>query len=250
MLYPTIDSDIYVTGIREASLAKYASNAFHAAKVTFANEIGILAKEIGADSRNVLDILVSDTVLNISGAYLKPGMPFGGSCLPKDLIALQGISRANQIDSLMISSLNESNKIQLDRVAKRVLESKPKVVTFLGISFKEYTDDLRESPLLALAVKLKEQGVQVKIYDPGVDPTLFIGANLLAMNEYLQELSQVMYPDLDKALENVDVVVLGHKNLSESIISSGIRISTKVFDLVGVSKKTSSYFENLEGLYW
>ncbi len=250
MLYPTINSDIYVTGIKEASLAKYASNAFHAAKVTFANEIGTLAKEIGADSRNVLDILVSDTVLNISGAYLKPGMPFGGSCLPKDLIALQGISRANQIDNPMISSLNESNKIQLDRVAKRVLESKPKVVTFLGISFKENTDDIRESPLLALAVKLKEQGVQVKIYDPGVDPTLFIGANLSAMIESLPELSQVMYSDLDKALEDVDVIVLGHKNLSESMKSSGIRISAKVFDLVGVSKKTSLYFENLEGLYW
>ena len=66
------------------------------------------------------------------------------------------------------------------------------------------------------------------------------------MIESLPELSQVMYPDLDKALEDVDVLVLGHKNLSESVTSSGIRISTKVFDLVGVSKKTSSYFENLE----
>ena len=249
-LYPTIKSDIYVTGIKEASLAKYASNAFHAAKVTFANEIGTLAKEIGADSRNVLDILVSDNVLNISGAYLKPGMPFGGSCLPKDLIALQGISRANQIDSPMISSLNESNKIQLDRVAKRVLESKPKVVTFLGISFKENTDDLRESPLLALAVKLKEQGVQVKIYDPGVDPGLFIGANLAAMIESIPELSQVMCQDVNTALADVDVIILGHKNLSESVTLSDIKISTKVFDLVGVSKKVSSNLENLEGLYW
>ena len=250
MLYPTIISEIYVTGIKEASLAKYASNAFHAAKVTFANEIGTLAKEIGADSRNVLDILVSDTVLNISGAYLKPGMPFGGSCLPKDLKALQGISRTNQIDNPMISSLNESNKIQLDRVAKRVLESKPKVVTFLGISFKENTDDLRESPLLALAVKLKEQGIQVKIYDPGIDPALFIGANLSAMIESIPELSQIMYQDLNAVLEDVDVIVLGHKNLSESVTSSDIKISTKVFDLVGVSEKASSNFENLEGLYW
>ena len=249
-MYPAIVSDVYVTGLKEASLVKYASNAFHAAKVTFANEIGILAKEIGADSREVLDILVSDTVLNISGAYLKPGMPFGGSCLPKDLIALQDISRANKIDNPMISSLNTSNKIQLDRVAQKVLESKPKVVTFLGISFKENTDDLRESPFLALAVKLKEQEVQVRIYDPGVDPALFIGANLSAMIESIPELSQIMYKDLNKALEDVDVIVLGHKNLSESLTSSAIKISTKVFDLVGVSKKASSNFENLEGLYW
>ena len=86
-----------------------------------------------------------------------------------------------------------------------------------------------------MAVKLKEQGIQVKIYDPAIDPALFIGANLSAMIESIPELSQIMYQDLNTVLEDVDVIVLGHKNLSESVTSSDIKISTKVFDLVGVS---------------
>ncbi len=179
-LHEGIEAPVFQTGIREAELTKFVDNSWHAVKVSFANEIGRVCQNLGISAKAVHEIFVSDTKLNISPYYLRPGGPFGGSCLPKDVRALQYIAAdcgaaTHLVDSLIRS--NEAHKHHQFTLASEGLESGAKVL-LVGLSFKAETDDLRESPAVDLARKLLDAGYNLDIYDPGLKPENLIGQNL------------------------------------------------------------------------
>ena len=153
-----------LTSLGLAEFIKYANNAWHGLKVGFANEIGSLSKAMGIDGREVMRILAKETVLNISPAYLRPGFAFGGSCLPKDLRAINKVSEDYSVSTPLLTSVLQSNDAHLERCVQKVLASGATVVGLIGISFKSDTDDMRESPSLKLACRLLEEGVIIKIF--------------------------------------------------------------------------------------
>ncbi|HEU4627862.1 MAG TPA: nucleotide sugar dehydrogenase, partial [Steroidobacteraceae bacterium] len=165
------------TSIGVAELMKYACNAFHAVKITFANEIGRIAQSAGVDAREVMDFVCRDKRLNISPAYLKPGFAFGGSCLPKDLRALNYLAKVNDLTLPMLGSVLGSNRAHIDHALDKVMVPGVKRVGMLGLSFKAGTDDLRESPLVAVAERLIGKGYQLRIFDSEVNLSRLIGAN-------------------------------------------------------------------------
>src|SRR5215469_4279835 len=147
-LYAWVPGRLFETSFRSAEMVKYVCNAWHAVKVSFANEVGTLAKSLGVDAEAVMEIFSSDTKLNISPAYLKPGFAFGGSCLPKDVRALAYHARQLDLHLPLLDAVIPSNQAHIDRAAELVITTGKKKVGLLGLSFKSGTDDLRESPLL------------------------------------------------------------------------------------------------------
>jgi GDP-mannose 6-dehydrogenase len=190
-----LDEATEIVAVESAELLKYSCNAFHAMKVVFANEIGRIGKELGIDSSEVMGALCRDTRLNISPYYLKPGTPFGGSCLPKDVAALVHHSRKLGVSVPMLDSLMESNRRHLEAVLERIEGRGRKGVLLLGLAFKEGTDDLRGSAMLELAAQLMLRGYEVKIFDPAVSPANLIGANRVFADARLPDLASLMIED-------------------------------------------------------
>lgn len=187
-----IDAPVFYVKYRESEITKFVDNTFHAVKTVFANEIGRVCTQLGISAAEIHKIFVSDTKLNISAHYLRPGSAFGGSCLPKDVRALQHISRTSGgythlIDSLIAS--NEAHKMFLFDHVTRGLEHGAKVL-LLGIAFKGESDDLRESPNIDLARMLITAGYQLAIFDPHVIPQNLMGQNLgvLSNSPFIRQL--------------------------------------------------------------
>ena len=248
--YPNNSLPVHKVGIVEASVAKYASNAFHAMKVTFANEIGSICNIVGADARSVMEILCEDNVLNISRAYLRPGMPYGGSCLPKDVKALVNFAIKAKITPKMLNSLDLSNEQQVQSLCDRVLAKNPTSVALLGISFKEGTDDLRGSPLVIIARRLIDEGVNVRVYDPNIHTEKFTGANLALLYSLIPELQHMSSDNLPEAISGSDIVILGHRNLLPKLREQGTTSGSLIIDLVGICEDDMRLLGDVEGLYW
>ena len=180
------------TDLELAEMVKYADNAWHALKVTFANEIGSLAKAQGLDGQRVMDILCADTKLNLSPVYLRPGFAFGGSCLPKDVRALRYQGRALDLDLPVLNAILPSNDQQLDRAFQLVADAGARRVGLLGLAFKAGTDDLRESPMVEVVERLIGKGYDVSIYDANVNLAKLVGANKSYILEQIPHISDLM----------------------------------------------------------
>src|SRR5205085_8046989 len=193
-----------------AEMIKYTSNAWHAVKVTFANEIGNLCKKVGVDSHDVMDIFCKDEKLNVSATYLRPGFAFGGSCLPKDVRALEYRAKELDLELPVIGSLLRSNGLQIQRAVDLIVQSGRKRVGLLGFSFKAGTDDLRESPMVILAETLLGKGYQLSIYDRNVSIARLVGANKDYINTQIPHLSSLLCENIDEVLDRSDVIVVGN----------------------------------------
>lgn len=207
-LYHAVEAERFVTDTRTASLVKYACNAFHAVKVTFANEIGSVAKAMGADGRKVMKLVCEDTKLNISTAYMRPGFAFGGSCLPKDLRAISRFAEHEALRLNMLSSVLSSNESHLKRALKMLRDHGQKKIGLVGLSFKNGTDDLRESPMVEMVETLTGWGYSVKIYDPNVSVGRLRGRNLAYIDRTLPHLAQMLVTEPGMLLEHAETVVL------------------------------------------
>ncbi|QDU36081.1 GDP-mannose 6-dehydrogenase [Maioricimonas rarisocia] len=208
-LYSRIDAPRIVTDTRTAALVKYTCNAYHAAKVAFANEIGTLARALGADGQEVMRIACLDTQLNVSPAYLRPGFAFGGSCLPKDVRALTRFAQREAVASPLLSSLLPSNEAHLVRGAQMVEQSGHRKIGLVGLSFKANTDDLRESPLVKIAEHLYGRGYDLRIYDPGVQVSRLLGSNRTYVEQHLPHFAELMVDTPEELCQHAELVVLG-----------------------------------------
>ena len=169
-LYGALDAPRYFVDFGLAELSKYTDNYWHALKVCFANEIGALSTTLGLDGDKLMTIFTLDKALNISSAYLKPGMPFGGSCLSKDVTALCHTAAAHGLQLPLLNSVIPSNEQQLERCVNNVLAVSARRVGLWGLAFKPGTRDLRNSPAIALAIRLLAHGRDLSLYDDDVDP--------------------------------------------------------------------------------
>jgi GDP-mannose 6-dehydrogenase len=203
-----LEEPVRVASTSVAEALKYACNAFHATKVSFANELGRLFRSLEVDAREVMDLLCVDTKLNLSAQYLSPGFAFGGSCLPKDLRTLLYLARVNFLDLPLLSGTLASNALSVRDVVDRVVASDGRSVAILGLSFKAHSDDLRESPYVDLAETLIGKGFDVRIYDPVVDPEHLVGANRDFVRSRLPHLRGALTPDPSVALKGADLALV------------------------------------------
>lgn len=210
-VYADLSAPVYVLPAAEATLVKYASNAFHALKTAFANEIGRACSHMGLDGEAVMRIFCQDTKLNISPSYLRPGYAFGGSCLPKDVRAIQYAARLCDIELPLMESILPSNEAVIGAAARSVLDTKARRVTLIGLSFKKNTDDLRESPFVELAEILLGKGVDLRIYDPNVNIAKLTGANKDYIEATIPHLSRLLTDSLENAIQDAELVIVGHR---------------------------------------
>jgi GDP-mannose 6-dehydrogenase len=207
-LFGFLDQPVQVVDARVAESVKYACNAFHATKVSFANEMSRVLRLMGVDSRQVMSLFCQDQVLNISPAYLRPGFAFGGSCLPKDLRSLLHLARTNSADLPMLAGTLATNELLISEAVDRVVAYDGRTVALLGLSFKMDTDDLRESPNAELAERLIGKGFDVRIYDPVVNPDRLIGANRRHIEAKLPHLGRLLAREPGEALRGADVAIV------------------------------------------
>ncbi len=236
-LFGHLPCEFLVTSVGVAEMLKYACNAFHALKVTFANEIGRLSQSVGIDAREVMDLVCHDKRLNISPAYMKPGFAFGGSCLPKDLRALTYVGKQRDVTTPMLGSILGSNRAHIDHVLDKVMVPGVRRVGMIGLSFKAGTDDLRESPLVAVAERLIGKGYDLRIYDPEVNLSRLIGANKRFIEESIPHIGNLMVTSAEAALSHGQVILVGisNKTIVEEVIS-GINSDHQVVDVVGLPR--------------
>jgi GDP-mannose 6-dehydrogenase len=215
-------------------MVKYTDNAFHALKVTFANEIGNLSKRMGIDSHEVMSIFCQDTKLNLASTYLKPGFAFGGSCLPKDVRALAYQAERFDLDSPVLNAILVSNAAQVRLAVQKVLGLGKKRVGFLGMAFKPNTDDLRESPLVEVIETLLGKGYAIRIYDQNVSLSRLVGANKRFVEEHIPHLSSLLLDKVDELVAWSEVVVVGYASPEFARAIENARPSQVVIDLARV----------------
>jgi GDP-mannose 6-dehydrogenase len=205
----------FVVGYREAEITKFVDNSWHAVKVAFANEVGRVCLAQGISAQQVHEIFVSDTKLNISPYYMRPGGAFGGSCLPKDVRALQYIAADTGANLPLINSLMGSNEAHKHRLFEYAVEGldKPARILLVGLAFKAGTDDLRESPNVDLARKLLAAGYELEIYDPGIDATKLVGTNLGYAYSHLPVLERLLVNRTDAETTQYDRVIASNATI-------------------------------------
>ncbi len=226
-LYAGLPGEVSIVSLRTAEMIKYACNAFHALKIGFANEIGSLALNLGVNPEQAMATMCRDTKLNISPAYLKPGFAFGGSCLPKDLRALT--FRASRLDLKLplLESVLPSNDEHLRRGIRKILELPGKQIGIFGLAFKEDTDDLRESPIIAIIEHLIGKGKGVKVHDPHIQLDEIYGSNLSFVVSALPHIGRLLTRSLNDLIASSDALVIAQKptpTVLDQMRASGLTI--------------------------
>jgi GDP-mannose 6-dehydrogenase len=248
-LYEGLSAPVVRTEIRQAEAIKYVCNCFHALKVTFANEVGLLCKAQGIDARRIMEIVCMDDKLNISTYYMKPGFAFGGSCLPKDVRAATYRARRLDVPIPVLDAVMRSNRTQIERAAARIQAMGKRNVGFLGLSFKPGTDDLRESPLVALAELLIGKGYKVRIFDPNVSYAALYGSNKAFIESEIPHIAEILTGDAQEVLDASEVLVFSHNSPEFAELVSKTRPEHYCLDLAGIGKP-SDYNGTYDGLYW
>jgi GDP-mannose 6-dehydrogenase len=250
-LYSSLPAPVFRTKLAVAEMVKYAGNIYHALKITFANEIGLIAKRLGIDGTEVLKLFCEDRKLNISPAYLQPGFAFGGSCLPKDLRAILYRAKELDLEPPVLRSILLSNRNQIEEAYRMIQRTGKKRVAILGLSFKVGTDDLRESPTAELIEMLIGKGYDVAIYDEDVSLSRLHGSNLRYIDHTIPHISRLMRESLDDAISGSDVVVVAKRSSEIEERLTRIGNGHIVIDLV---KSAHSHGvqngQNYEGICW
>jgi GDP-mannose 6-dehydrogenase len=248
-LYSALEAPLFRVPMQVAELVKYVDNCWHAVKVSFANEVGRIAKASGIDSHAVMSIFCQDTKLNISTSYLRPGQAFGGSCLPKDLRALTYRARSLDLEVPLLDAILPTNEVHKRAALARVMACKSKRVGILGFSFKAGTDDLRESPVVDLIESLLGKGYELRIYDRNVNLSKLVGANREFLLGHIPHISRLMAESIDEVIDGSDVLVIGNADPEFRECLAGLREDQVVIDLVRISPDPKTPAE-YDGLCW
>jgi GDP-mannose 6-dehydrogenase len=249
-LYSKVDAPVVTTAVRTAEMIKYASNTWHALKVCFANEVGNLCKRLEIDSHDVMDIFCRDEKLNLSSYYMKPGFAFGGSCLPKDVRAMQYRAKEVDLDMPVVQAILGSNNLQIQHALEQVVETGHKRIGLLGFSFKAGTDDLRESPLVILAEALLGKGYHLRIYDRNVSIAKLVGANREYITQQIPHLSSLLCDSVQEVIDGSDVLVVGNAAPEFADALRRTRADQTVIDLVRVKIDRREIPAKYEGICW
>ncbi len=248
-LYAKLDAPLMRTDIETAEMIKYIDNSWHALKIGFANEIGNLCKSFSIDAHKAMDIFCQDKKLNISPAYLKPGFAFGGSCLPKDLRALAYSAKLHDLELPILNSILPSNELQVSRGLQLIMEKGHKRVGILGFSFKEGTDDLRESPMIEIIERLTGKGYDLRIYDKNVQVARLVGANRDFILNRIPHISKLMVDNVDAILQHAETIVIGNKSAEFESVPQKLRTGQYLVDFVRISNYRSNNGE-YSGICW
>ena len=248
-LYAQVKAPVIVVQPAIAEMVKYVANTWHATKVSFANEIGRIAKAFGVDGREVMNIIVRDEKLNMSPVYMRPGFAYGGSCLPKDLGALLYFTRSKNVFAPLINAVPATNELQINLAAQQVLKAGVKKIAILGLAFKANTDDLRESPTVPLIKRLLGEGCQVKIYDPAVYQANLMGTNLNYIQQNIPHFQNLLVATPQEVLSGAELAVATHNTPEICQILRQAHPKTKILDLVGVFARPPQERE-YESLAW
>jgi GDP-mannose 6-dehydrogenase len=248
-LYASMPCPMIRTTIEIAEMVKYADNCWHAIKVAYANEVGVLCKALDVDAHRVMEIFCQDTKLNLSPYYLKPGFAFGGSCLPKDIRALLYKSRSLDLQLPLLSSVLPSNALQVERGIQAVIDQGHKEVGILGFAFKAGTDDLRESPMVELVERLIGKGYDLRIYDGNVRMAAIKGANRDFILNRIPHISRLMVDDMGAILEHAKTLVIGNGAPEFATVARELRDGQVLIDFVRISE-SRSIAGTYEGICW
>jgi GDP-mannose 6-dehydrogenase len=249
-LYGKVSAPVFRRSIRAAEMLKYVSNAFHALKVSFANEIGIVAKQAGVDGREVMDLFCEDRKLNIAPTYLKPGFAFGGSCLPKDLRALTHMAKALDVKVPVLDAILPSNELHVERALALVKKTNKKKIGILGLSFKAGTDDLRESPMVELIERLLGKGYNVSVFDEEVSYSRLFGSNKTYIEKVIPHISQLLRDNAADLIRESEVLVLGSKTARYVQAIQELNGHAFIVDLVNSPQVRASHSSQYAGIAW
>ena len=249
-MYQSVDAPLIRTRLPVAEMAKYVSNSYHALKIVFANEIGTLCKVHGVDGQEVMSIFCRDDRLNISKTYLKPGFAFGGSCLPKDVRALTHRAKEVDVDTPMLNALMPSNRQHIERGIDLIEQADRHNIGILGLSFKNDTDDVRESPAIALVETLVGRGYHVVIYDEHVVPSKLVGANRTFLERELPHIASLMRSSIEEVIQEAEVLVITNGTLDFGCVPQMMRADQVLIDLVGIAKNKTANQGHYEGICW
>lgn len=249
-LYAGLPNAKIAARLEVAEMVKYADNVWHATKVAFANEIGNIAKAVGVDSWEVMDIFCQDQKLNISTYYMRPGFAFGGSCLPKDVRALTSKGRDLDLDLPLMNALIPTNARQVERALDMIEAKGVRDVAFLGISFKAETDDLRESPQVALVERLIGKGYNLAIYDRNVHFARLMGANRAYIEGHIPHIADILSDDLDAVLAHGKLVIIGNPAPEFRELGKKLTADQQVLDLVRVPGLGDGLGARYDGINW
>jgi len=225
------EGEFVVAGLEETELLKSVCNAWHATKVVFGNEVGRLCHAMNVDAAEVMNLFMRDAPLNLSGRYLRPGFAYGGSCLPKDIEALNHLARDQHVELPLLASVPRSNALHIEAAKKVISESGAKRVGFLGLAFKPDTDDLRESPLVELVEHCLGKGIGVTIYDPCVCVERLVGSNLRFAMSRVEHIAELLVDAPQTLIQGADLVVLGHGTEAFRSLCAELTPDKSVLDL-------------------
>lgn len=248
-LYEGLPGKLILTDPRIAELVKYTDNTWHALKVAFGNEIGNICKAAGVDSHELMQIFFADDKLNISNAYLLPGFAFGGSCLPKDVRAINAFAVEKDVEAPLLRSLIPSNKQQVERALDWVLRQGKKKVGFLGFSFKAGTDDLRESPYLELIERLIGKGCDVRVFDKNVSVARLVGANKAYLMNAIPHVTQLMVSSLDEIVEHSEIIIATNRAPEYEPIVTAMRADQILLDMARLPNVDTATGK-VDGINW
>jgi GDP-mannose 6-dehydrogenase len=248
-LYAKLDAPLIRTDVETAEMIKYIDNSWHALKIGFANEIGNLCKSFSIDAHKAMEIFCQDRKLNISPAYLKPGFAFGGSCLPKDLRALAYSAKLHDLELPILNSILPSNELQVARGLQLIIEKGRKRIGILGFSFKEGTDDLRESPMIEIIERLAGKGYDVRIYDKNVQIARLVGANRDFILNRIPHISRLMVDNIAAVLQHAETIVIGNKSAEFESVPQRLHADQNLVDFVRIANYRSNNGD-YSGICW
>ncbi len=218
------ETPVFNTSIETAEIIKYASNSFLATKIGFINEVADLCEAVGANVQDVSKAMGIDQ--RIGAKFLNAGPGYGGSCFPKDVKAFSSTAKKFKVDLSIINAVHKSNQKRVEKVAYKIIQhvKSKSVLSFLGLSFKPNTDDIRESSSIKLANYLQEKGYIINCFDP------------VAMENAKKEFINFNYfNNAQEACNKVDAIIIGtewneFRALNFSEIAKIVR-EKKIFDL-------------------
>jgi GDP-mannose 6-dehydrogenase len=228
---------------------KYVNNTFHALKVSFGNEIGNICSALKIDSHKVMEIFCKDKELNISPYYFKPGFAFGGSCLPKDLKGLQTLAHDHYVKTPLIESIDKTNELQISRAVEMIQQTKKRKLGFLGLSFKAGTDDLRNSPAVALIETLLGKGYEIAIYDQNVHLSNLTGTNKEYIDTHIPHLSRLMKAQISDLMKESEIIIVNNKEKEYIDILTNVEWEHPIIDMVRLPQEIREK-KNYKGINW